>query len=116
MKIFRFIKKIFFCLWAISVLWIMIGSLVNFHQYKIWHKPLLAQFMTTKREKEQTLDISKLLNDDLNHSTVFGSGILSTGTGFFNPSSVQYIYCSGCPNHPELVFFSSSGMRAPPVA
>ena len=113
--IIRFIKKIFFCLWAISVLWIMIGSLVNFHQHKIWGKPLLPQLICTKRDKEQTLDIQKLFHKDQAHDyssfpgTVPGNGISCLHVS--NHYSFSIAYSVSRPQRD----LSSPGLRAPPV-
>jgi hypothetical protein len=48
-------KKVALFVWAAAILWIYIGSLVNFHQHKIWGRPLLPQLLFAKRDKEKHL-------------------------------------------------------------
>jgi len=53
----------FLCLQAMAVAIICLGSLINFHQYKIWGKPLIPNFVGYKRDIEKysrTLSFSKL--------------------------------------------------------
>ena len=44
-----------FCLQAMAVAIICFGSLINFHQYKIWGKPLIPNFVGYKRDAEKYL-------------------------------------------------------------
>lgn len=39
---------------AIAVAIISLGSLINFHQYKIWGKPLIPQFVGIKRDVQKS--------------------------------------------------------------
>jgi hypothetical protein len=58
--------KLFILSWALAAFWLSAGSLVNFHQWKIWGKPLLPQAVMSKREQElsaKTLDILKHAKD-----------------------------------------------------
>ena len=103
-----------FVLWLIYAE-IMIGSLVNFHQHKIWGKPLLPQLICTKRDKEQTLDIQKLFHKDQAHDyssfpgTVPGNGISCLHVS--NHYSFSIAYSVSRPQRD----LSSPGLRAPPV-
>ena len=109
-------KKSLFCLWAVSVLWIMIGSLVNFHQHKIWGKPLLPQFMTTKRDKEDSFVLHKLVNKDITHDSSGISGILSHNENTLQSFYLQLLSKSGDPIIIPVICFTSPGLRAPPVS
>lgn len=44
---------LFLCLQAMAVAIICLGSLINFHQYKIWGKPLIPNFVGYKRDIEK---------------------------------------------------------------
>jgi hypothetical protein len=44
--------RIFLLLFSIAALWISIGSLVHFHQYKIYGHRLLSEVVISKRENE----------------------------------------------------------------
>ena len=48
---------LFLCLQAMAVAIICLGSLINFHQYKIWGKPLIPQFVGLKRDVEKATKI-----------------------------------------------------------
>jgi len=55
-------RKLIFLPWSISVFLLCTGSLINFHQYHIWHRPLLPEFVAYKRESEKMLDHVSLQN------------------------------------------------------
>jgi hypothetical protein len=53
----------FFSIQALAVAIIIFGSLINFHQYKIWGKPLIPTFIGYKRDVEKyskTFSFAKL--------------------------------------------------------
>jgi hypothetical protein len=50
-----FFRKLIYLPWAVSVAILCIGSLISFHQNKIWHKPLMLELVATKRENEKNL-------------------------------------------------------------
>ena len=57
---------LFLCLQAMAVAIICLGSLINFHQYKIWGKPLIPNFVGYKRDIEKyakTVSFAKLARD-----------------------------------------------------
>jgi hypothetical protein len=93
----------------------MIGSLVNFHQHKIWGKPLLTQFMCTKRDKEESLDIQKVLNRNSSFNDFTGAGIIPCQQNFQLVFSFPQTYVTDCSVSLPVRYFSSSGLRAPPV-
>ena len=47
------LKAIFILFQALAVAIICFGSLINFHQYKIWGKPLIPNFIGYKRDVEK---------------------------------------------------------------
>jgi hypothetical protein len=54
---------LFFSVQALAVAIIIFGSLINFHQYKIWGKPLIPNFIGYKRDVEKyskTFSFAKL--------------------------------------------------------
>lgn len=48
------IRKLVLIGWALAVVWIYIGNLVNFHQHRIWGKQLIpvAAYSTRAKEKD----------------------------------------------------------------
>lgn len=57
----------FLCFQAMAVAIICLGSLINFHQYKIWGKPLIPNFVGYKRDIEKyskTLSFYKVSRDN----------------------------------------------------
>lgn len=120
MKLTSKILRSFLFLWAAAILWIYIGSLVNFHQHKIWGKALLPQLIYAKRDKDQSIDYNKLIKPDLPNNInpgdfdYFYAIPASSSNGFLNASS-----CDFCPAA-EIIHIrqveSSNGLRAPPLS
>lgn len=54
-----FMRKLILIGWALSVVWIYIGNLVNFHQHRIWGKQLIpvAAYSTRAKEKDGLLSV-----------------------------------------------------------
>ncbi len=121
MKLTGKIVKSFLFLWAAAILWIYIGSLVNFHQHKIWGRALLPQLLYAKRDKDQSIDYCKLIKPDLPTDLNPGNFDYSTGipayasTAYFNSSS-SYNYILTVKITLVKRFISSDGLRAPPLS
>jgi hypothetical protein len=94
----------------------MIGSLVNFHQHKIWGKPLIPELVFNKRDKEK----SQVLQKQTRVSAP-GPGFTSAGAGDVT-YSFHHGFDPGTPHFPDTPAFLSSGtsfpksLRAPPTA
>ena len=121
MKLTSKILKSFLFLWVAAILWIYIGSLVNFHQHKIWGRPLLPQLIYAKRDKDQSIDYNKLIKPDLPNNINPGN------FNYFSliPASLSteyFISPSSCPfnSTAEIILIkrvvSSNGLRAPPLS
>jgi hypothetical protein len=55
-----FLRKFILIGWALAVVWIYVGNLVNFHQNHIWGKQLIPVSCYSTRAKEKvTLSIAK---------------------------------------------------------
>jgi hypothetical protein len=121
MKLTGKLLKSFLFLWAAAILWIYIGSLVNFHQHKIWGRPLLPQLLYAKRDKEQSVDFNKLLKPDIPKSFNLDNFDLFTGipvslsTEYPDFSSYSYIILTANTILAKR-FISSHGLRAPPLS
>ena len=111
-------RKLFFVPWTISVFLLCTGSLINFHQNRIWHKPLLPEFVAYKRDKEKTLDHASLenifhpsplpftvLDADCNPVMDYAASMAIT---FLNTKSAQPVPVSLKPG--------IHGLRAPPLS
>ena len=111
----------FLCFQAMAVAIICLGSLINFHQYKIWGKPLIPNFVGYKRDIEKyskTLSFSKLSrgNQQLQQD--------DHGSDFDLPTEnlpVQYgagsVISFDLSQHaPALSRISSCGLRGPPIS
>jgi hypothetical protein len=115
------ILKSFLYIWAAAILWIYIGSLVNFHQHKIWGRPLLPQLLYAKRDKEQSVDLNKLIIPGQSRDVKPGSfdhfiGIpVAYSNDYYNSPSSSEI--AGTEETiPIERFLSSNGLRAPPLS
>lgn len=58
--------------WAVAVVWIYLGNLVNFHQHHIWGKQLIPVACSSTRYKDE--DSASLVKNDIN-SKSFNSSI-----------------------------------------
>lgn len=58
--------------WAVAVVWIYLGNLVNFHQHHIWGKQLIPVACSSTRYKDE--DSASFVKNDLN-SKSFNSSI-----------------------------------------
>jgi hypothetical protein len=110
------------CFQAMAVAIICFGSLINFHQYKIWGKPLIPNFIGYKRDVEKytrTLSFSKQTADYQQHS----NGFLSTDfdfayelRGFHHVFATTYIATAPEQQLPPSRRVFSNGLRGPPVS
>jgi hypothetical protein len=48
------IRLAFQVTWAISILWIYVGSLVNFHQHHLWRRQLIPQVVSSLNKNEKS--------------------------------------------------------------
>jgi hypothetical protein len=121
MKLTSKILKSFLYQWAATILWIYIGSLVNFHQHKIWGRPLLPQLLYAKRDKEQSIDYNKLIKPDIPKE--FNPVDFSFFTGI--PVSISHEFCISSSfvrfNPTAGIFLTKrfilfNGLRAPPLS
>jgi hypothetical protein len=59
-----YLRKFILIGWALAVVWIYLGNLVNFHQYHIWGKQLIPVACSSTRAKEE--DTSSFVKNDGN--------------------------------------------------
>jgi hypothetical protein len=67
-----FLRKAILIGWAVAVVWIYLGNLVNFHQHRIWGKQLIPVACSSTRNKEE--NSSSVVKNDSN-SKNFDSGL-----------------------------------------
>ncbi len=104
-----------FLLWAISVCLLCVGSLINFHQNKIWGKPLISGFVAIKREADHS--VIKMSPDD-NGFHGFDSPdavFISNQTFDCYPAFVVLLTTQDFP-FIKLCATPPGGLRAPPVS
>ena len=112
---------LFLCLQAMAVAIICLGSLINFHQYKIWGKPLIPNFVGYKRDIEKyskILSFSKLTRENQNLQKYF------SGNDCDLPSEIRYasnvwgglFSFELCQCFPVSNRVSSCGLRGPPIS
>ena len=113
---------LFLCLQAMAVAIICLGSLINFHQYKIWGKPLIPNFVGYKRDVEK---LSKTISlDKFNHAIPHDSNFftdndceLPVDLLFFQyPNVSGIILVEFTPPFPLRQVITSSGLRGPPIS
>jgi hypothetical protein len=111
-------RKLIFVPLTISVFLLCTGSLINFHQYHIWHKPLLPEFVAYKRDSEKTLDHVSLQN--FSHPTPVHFILLDATCSSVLEfrSSFDFVFLTGSitSRFPVLLKPGIHGLRAPPFA
>ena len=50
------VRRRMILLCAVSILWIYVGNIINFHQHHIWGKQLIPVACTTNRTKEKAFE------------------------------------------------------------
>jgi hypothetical protein len=112
---------LFLCFQAMAVAIICFGSLINFHQYKIWGKPLIPNFVGYKRDIEKyskTLSFSKSGSNDQHCQNDFsGSDFdFSVDNPRLHGGSGSLISFYQSENAPVSIRVSSFGLRGPPIS
>jgi hypothetical protein len=112
---------LFLCLQAMAVAIICLGSLINFHQYKIWGKPLIPKFVGYKRDIEKyskTLSLSKLTRDHqhLQYDFPGAADVLQHDHPHLFGGSGLTIHFDHKQGFVATTHDSSSGLRGPPIS
>jgi len=104
--------SLFLIFWALSVLYICVGSLVHFHQYKIYGKKLVAEVVISKREHEISVK-----NADAGSDLQSGSPAVAADETITTRSAVV-AFIAHLPGilPVRTCCLSNSGLRAPPLA
>ena len=110
----------FIFLQAIAVAIICLGSLINFHQYKIWGKPLIPTFVGYKRDIEKyskSGSFSKFSRSDHFSQKYFHSADAIFPSGTFSlfseaHSDINPDFSATFQPSPRIY---SCGLRAPPA-
>jgi hypothetical protein len=104
-------------LWAIAVMWIYIGNIINFHQHHIWGKQLIPVACTSNRSKEKSIIKYQGVNG---YSFNAGSAPLYCNGGkqsvllvYGNTAAVHFSYSDLFKKSCSLL---GTPLRAPPVA
>ena len=112
---------LFLCFQAMAVAIIVLGSLINFHQYKIWGKPLIPNFVGYKRDIEKyskTLSFSKLPRDNQNFQKDYPGNDceISFEIPYVPYGTVSFI-ASGLSQKAQVTTrLTSCGLRGPPIS
>jgi len=101
---------IFLPVWIIPVFLITFGSLINFHQHRIWGEQLMPHSFVAPRDKAKIVKIQ----DVKYHSTDFCAYEAGQET-LYNLPVVQVIYAE-TEDDPGFRYFLSASLRAPPLA
>jgi len=101
---------IFLPVWIIPVFLITFGSLINFHQHRIWGKQLLPHSYVTPRDKSKVVKIQDVKNLITDFFTCETTDQLS----LFRP--VIRVSNSIQSENSDFRFLLPSGLRAPPFA
>ena len=101
---------IFLPVWIIPVLLITFGSLINFHQNRIWGKQLMPHSFVAPRDKAKIIkiqDVKNQITDFLTYETV-------DEIALHRPViQVDYVITT---EETGFRFLMAAGLRAPPLA
>ncbi|MCX6282505.1 MAG: hypothetical protein NTU51_11150 [Bacteroidetes bacterium] len=114
--------KIFSVLFhSLAIAIIVFGSIINFHQYKIWGKPLIPQFVGIKRDVEKATKIlpnGKLVLKN-NFEQTFSSqdaAVIPAEVMRHNSGPACLITLDLCFKGPGFQHLLACGLRAPPLS
>ncbi len=82
-KITSLLRKTLLIGWALAVIWVYMGNLVNFHQNRIWGKQLMPVECSSTRVKEK--DAASFVKNDRNSKN------LDSGSQFDFATPEQYV-------------------------
>jgi hypothetical protein len=105
----------------LAVAIICLGSLINFHQYKIWGKPLIPNFVGYKRDIEKytkTVSFSKLTGSHHHFYKDFQGNDFDFPTETIRTQygPVSFVSIDLSQKIPVTSPLTSSGLRGPPVS
>lgn len=111
---------LFLCIQALAVGVIIFGSLINFHQYKIWGKPLIPAFTGYKRDVEKyTKDLSFAKNkagQQYQHDGPSWDFVLPADASCLNAEHGMTAIGLPTLHDRSLIITPACGLRGPPVS
>jgi hypothetical protein len=113
-------KFLFISFQVIAVAIICFGSLINFHQYKIWGKPLIPTFIGYKRDIEKyakVFSVSKLSGNGHFDNQYSGNadGVFASETCRLGRNPVSFTIPVLSQDFLKTPRTCSCGLRAPPL-
>mgnify|MGYP001386817985 FL=1 len=118
-KITNLLRKALLIGWAVAVIWIYLGNLVNFHLYRIWGKQLMPVECSSTRVKEK--DTASFVKTDRNSKHIDSGSHFDFTLPGSQSLQVVYIYCVshnfGITDTPLLQLgIKAFSFRGPPTA
>ncbi len=118
---FRNIKILSILFHSLAIAIIVFGSIINFHQYKIWGKPLIPQFVGLKRDVEKATKIlsngNLVIKSNLPQKfSTLSSAILPVEILRHSSGTAGFITIDLCYKGPGFEHLAASGLRAPPLS
>lgn len=106
---------------ALAVAIITLGSLINFHQYKIWGKPLIPQFVGIKRDLDKSEKVfyagKDIKNSSASNHPVFQDNLLSgVACICYHCGNGIYLYADLSHALPSYMPAGQTALRGPPQA
>ena len=118
---FNNIRFIFLLFVGMSTAIISLGSLINFHQNKIWGKPLIPEFIGVKRDHDKTVKVIQSNKTSCGGKILNEFHFVSDGNALSKPFQIRFISVILLPVTSDfivpVIFLSPSrGLRAPPIS
>ncbi|MCX6285769.1 MAG: hypothetical protein NTY96_01470 [Bacteroidetes bacterium] len=117
----RNIKILSILFHSLAIAVIVFGSIINFHQYKIWGKPLIPQFVGIKRDVEKATKIlpngNLVLKNNLTQKfSTQSPAILPVEIMRHSSGPAGLITIDLCYKGPGFEHLAATGLRAPPLS
>lgn len=118
-KITNLLRKALLIGWALAVIWIYLGNLVNFHLYRIWGKQLMPVECSSTRVKEK--DTASFVKTDRNSKHIDSGSHFDFALPGSQSLQIVYIDCVshnfGITDTPLLQLgIKAFSFRGPPTA
>ncbi|MHC1706577.1 MAG: hypothetical protein AB9842_03525 [Bacteroidales bacterium] len=114
------IRNVIHIIWAFAILWISLGSLINFHQHHLWRKQLIPEVVASfnKKEKSKVVHSIKQHQENSNDNGIDQSAVPFTSSDSHNhyASVIILLEADGFSDDIAAGLTRSPGLRAPPAA
>lgn len=119
MKLRQTYRLLFQLTWAFAIVWISLGSLINFHQHHLWRKQLIPQVVASLNKKDKSKFVVQFRqNQDSGNDNgidLIAVSDVNTGSDSYYPQVTLVLPDQVNADLPATGLYRSHGLRAPPA-